>query len=171
MTQMKRQKTEQEKEYIAELLKERIYATLALLAVLISIDSSHTDPLHAVYIVTGTIVSLWAASIVATQMSRRLVFKGALNAREETKHQLRRHAPMLAALIFPLLMISLAMLNLIGLDDAINVSILSALALLVGWSIDSARSLGASKLPTFILVVVELSIGLAVVGLKIVAGH
>lgn len=171
MTLAKRQKTEQEKEYIAELLKERIYATLALLAVLISIDSTHTSPLHAVYIICGTIISLWAASIVATQMSRRLVFKGELNAREEAEHQLRRHAPMLAALVFPLLMISLAALNLIGLDDAINVSILSALALLVGWSIGSARSLGATKLPTFILVAVELSIGLAVVGLKLVTGH
>lgn len=129
---MTKHKTEQEKEYIADLLKERIYATLALLAVLISIDSEHTSALHAVYIICGTIISLLAASLVATQMSRRLVFRGELNAREEATHQLRRHAPMLAALVFPLLMIGLAMARLIGLDDAINVSILSALALLVG---------------------------------------
>jgi general stress protein CsbA len=168
---MTTQKSEHEKEYIADLLKERIYATLALLAVLISIDSEHTSALHAAYIICGTIVSLWAASIVATQMSRRLVFRGELNARLEASHQLRRHAPMLAALIFPLLMIGLAILRLIGLDDAINISILSALALLAGWSIGSARSLGATKMPTLILVVVELAIGLAVVGLKVVTGH
>lgn len=171
MVHSKRQKTELEKEFIADLLKERIYATLALLAVLISIDSVHTSALHAVYIICGTIVSLWAASIVATQMSRRLVFRGELNAREETQHQLRRHAPMLATLIFPLLMIGLSTLGFIGLDDAITISILSALALLVGWSIGSARSLGATKMPTIILVAVELGIGLAVVGLKVVTGH
>ena len=33
--------TQLDREYAAELLKERIYATLALIAVLISIDTGH----------------------------------------------------------------------------------------------------------------------------------
>lgn len=163
--------TEHEKEYVAELLKERIYATLALLAVLISIDTEHYSALHAVYIICGTIISLWAASIVATQMSRRLIFPGQLDHVQETHHQLRRHAPMLASLIFPLLMISLAAIHLISLEVAVNVSIISALILLAGWSIGSALSLKAKKLPIFILVAIELAIGLGIVALKVVIGH
>lgn len=72
-----------QKEYIADLLKERIYATLALLGVLISIDPAHTNDLHAMYVICGTIISLWAASIVATQMSRRLVFQHELDHPQE----------------------------------------------------------------------------------------
>ncbi len=171
MATIKHIKTEQQKEYIADLLKERIYATLALLAVLISIDTQHSSPLHATYIICGTIISLWAASIVATQMSRRMIFQGELDHSQETKHQIRRHAPMLASLVFPLIMIWLAMIQFISLGVAINISIISSLALLAGWSIGSARSLSAKKIPTFILVIIELSIGLGIVGLKIVVGH
>lgn len=163
--------SEHSKEYIAELLKERIYATLALLAVLISIDTNHVSPLHAAYIICGTIVSLWAASIVATQMSRRLVFKNELDHSREADHQIRRHTPMLASLAFPLAMICLAMIDLISLNLAINISIASALLLLAGWSIGSARALNANRRPTLILVVIELAIGLGIVGLKLVVGH
>jgi hypothetical protein len=162
---------EHRKEFIAELLKERIYATLALLAVLISIDTEHYSALHAVYIICGTIISLWAASIVSTQMSRRLIFQGQLDTAHETQYQLRRHAPMLASLVFPLLMIGLSTLNLISLEAAINISIASALVLLMGWSIGSARSLHAKRLPTFVLVGIELAIGLSIVGLKVLIGH
>lgn len=161
----------QQKEYIAELLKERIYATLALLAVLMSIDTSHTTPLHAAYIMGGTIISLWAASIVATQMSRRLIFQAELNHTHEAKHQMRRHAPMLASLAFPLLMTFFAMIKLIDLDIAINISIISSLILLAGWSIGSARALDAKKVPIAILVAIELAIGLSIVGLKLLVGH
>lgn len=171
MNQVATPKSKQQKEYIAELLKERIYATLALLAVLISIDSDHVSSLNAAYIVCGTIVSLWAASIVAAQMSRRLIFQNELDHSKEADHQIRRHAPILASLAFPLLMIGLAMIKAISLDLAINISIASALLLLVGWSIGSARALNANKRPTFILVAVELAIGLGIVGLKLAVGH
>lgn len=171
MPRLNKIKTEEQKEYIAELLKERIYATLALLAVLISIDTTHYSSLHAVYIICGTIISLWAASIVATQMSRRVIFQGQLDHTQEIRHQMRRHAPMLASLVFPLIMLSLAMINLISLEVAVNISIISALLLLAGWSIGSARSLRAKKLPTFVLVAIELAIGLSIVGLKVLIGH
>lgn len=159
------------KEYIADLLKERIYATLALLAVLISIDTDHYEPLKALFLICGTILSLWAASIVATQMSRRVVFGPKLDAKAEQERQLRRHAPMLATLIFPAFMIGLSMTGIISLGVAIDVSIISALVLLATWSISSARSLSIAKVPIFLLVILELLIGLAVVGLKVVIGH
>lgn len=171
MTSAQNTKTQHQKEYIAELLKERIYATLALLAVLISIDAEHISPLHAAYIICGTIVSLWAASIAATQMSRRLIFQNELNHPDEAERQIRRHAPMLASLVFPLVLISLAMIDLISLEIAINISILSSLLLLVGWSIGSARSLHANKVPVIILIAIELAIGLGIVGLKLAVGH
>jgi len=164
-------KTTPQKEYIAELLKERIYATLALLAVLISIDTQHYSAMHAAFIVCGTIVSLWAASIVATLMSKRVIYQHELNPDFEREHQLRKHAPMLAALIFPMLMISFAALGIISLAVAINISIVSALLLLMSWSILSARSIQFKKLPTFMLVSAELFIGLSIVALKVALGH
>ncbi|MDB5167912.1 MAG: hypothetical protein JWO55_170 [Candidatus Saccharibacteria bacterium] len=162
---------EKQKEYTAELLKERIYATLALLAVLISIDTTHYSPLKAGYLILGTILSLWAASIVAAIMSRRIIYHDTLNPHADSEHQLRKHAPMLASLPFPMLTIALATVGILPLSVAVNISIASVLILMMTWSILSARSLHMSKLPIFILVISELAIGLAVVGLKVVIGH
>jgi hypothetical protein len=171
MTNSIKTKTLHEKEYIAELLKERIYATIALLAVLISINTEHVSSLSALYIICGTIVSLWAASIVATQMSRRLIFQGELNHPMETEQQIRRHAPILTSLALPTLLLVLATFNLITLKIAITISIISSVLLLIGWSVGSARALQANKVPIILLAAAELAIGLAIVGLKLAVGH
>lgn len=163
--------TTAQKEYIAELLKERIYATIALLAVLVSIDPEHSDPLRADFLIIGTIVSLWAASILATQMSRRIVFRGEIDTRADSKHQIRKHAPMLASLVFPVFLVTLSMLEIIALSTAINIAILSTLALMAVWSVVSARELNVNRIPLIIVVLVELALGLSIVGLKVIIGH
>lgn len=164
-------KNQLHKEHVAELLRERIYATFALLAVLVSIDTGHSTPLHTELVIAGTIFSLWAASLVATLMARRVVYQNELDPDHEREHQLRRHAPMLATLAFPTLMILLSALDIFPLAVAVNISIASALLLLVSWSILSARSMRAKRTPIIILIAAELLIGLGVVALKIFIGH
>lgn len=163
--------TAADKEYASELLKERIYATLALIAVLISIDAEHTSPFKAAFLVVGTIVSLWAASIVATLMSRRVIYHDSLDPHPEREHHVRKHAPMLAALVFPVFMIALSAIKILSLNAAVVISIASAVLLLVVWSVLSARSMKATKFPTLVLVITEVMIGLAVVGLKLLTAH
>lgn len=159
------------KEYAAELLKERIYATLALLAVLISIDEKNTTAWHAGIVIVGTIVSLWVASLVAALMSRRVIYQGALDSEYERTRQLRKHAPMLATLPLPVFMLLLALANMVSLSVAINFSIASEVLLLIGWSVLSARAMKATRLPTIILVAAEFTIGLGVVLLKLAISH
>jgi len=159
------------KEFIAELLRERIYATFTLIAVLATIDTKHTDARHAAFIITGTIIALWAASIVATVMSRRMIFQNTLNHEHEIRHQIRVHAPMLLTLAFPLFLLLLTSLGVLSLSTAITVAIFSAMLLLVSWSIHSARSLHARKIPTLILIVLQVGIGLGIIALKIAVGH
>lgn len=161
----------QEKEFAAELLKERIYATFALVAVLMGINSSHTTPIQAEFIVAGTIISLWAASIVASIMSRRLIFRGAVDHHHEIRHQVRIHAPMLLTLVAPLLLMTLAAIHLLPLAWAIMISMISSILLLVSWSILSAKTLRANGLQTFILVVFQLAIGAGIILLKLAVGH
>ena len=158
------------KEYVAELLKERIYGTIALLAVLISVDTSHVSPLHAEFLVAGTIVSLWAASLLATMMSRRIVY-GSINDSQTRKTQYAKHAPMLSTLTLPLFAMTLSAFGVISLAWAVNISIVTAIVPLMIWSVFSARSFGLGKLATAILVLFELAIGLGIVGLKIAVGH
>lgn len=161
----------QKKEFAAELLKERIYVTFALVAVLASINAEHISPFHAEFIVGGTIVSLWAASIVATIMSRRLVLGRNIDHDHEIRHQIRVHSPMLLALVTPLFLMTLSAMDVMSLSWAINISIFSSLLLLASWSIMSARTLGAKAIPTLVLILFQLAIGAGIIVLKIVAGH
>ncbi|HVQ44119.1 MAG TPA: hypothetical protein VMT30_04110 [Candidatus Saccharimonadia bacterium] len=157
-------------EFRAELLKERIYATLALLAILLTIDPAHTSTLKAAIVVLGTALSLWGASLIAAGMSYRVVMQ-----RPEPETSFKRrvvlHSPLLAAAAFPLLTIALSALGFISLSVAVDVSIGASLLLLLGWSLLSARAVGAGRLATLVVAAIELAIGLAVVWLKMTVGH
>lgn len=166
----KQELTASQLEYLADLLRERIYATIALLAVLISIDTNHSSPGKAAAVVGGTAVSLWVASLVATKMSRRMVL-GRADPPAETERQLRRHTPLLAAGIFPLMAISLAGVGIVSLSAAINGAIGASLLLMVGWSIASARAISPTKGSVIVLGAIELAVGLAVVWFKLLVGH
>ena len=93
-------------ELLAESLKERIYASLALLAVLLTIDPKHSTALHAAVIIGGTALSLWLASLVSSQMARRMVF-GQPDAKQFEEDR-QRHSPLLASAILPLLLVGLS---------------------------------------------------------------
>jgi hypothetical protein len=155
----------------AELLKERIYATLALLAVLISIDPHHTSSLKAAAIVAGTAFSLWIASLVATQMSYRIVMQKASLDKEALDRQYLRHAPLLAAAFFPVFLILLTVTPVLSLAGAINLGIAFSLLLLIAWSLYSAIAMRAGRLATFVIAGIELAIGLGIVGLKLAISH
>lgn len=158
-------------EHKATLLKERIYATIILLAVLITLDPSHSTPLHAMLVIGGTTLSIWAASIVATRMSRRIILKSTEIDPADIERRVSEHAPLLAAGMFPLFMAALAFAGLLKLSIAVNLSIAYCLLLMIGWSLLSARALRANKLQTLMLASLELVIGLAIVLLKIIVSH
>lgn len=154
-----------------ELLKERIYATLALLAILLTIDTGHTSPAKAAIIVGGTALSLWAASIVASRMSYRIIMQQPHHDPAALEQQFVRHSPLLVAAIIPLFTIFMSSIGVIRLPMAIDLATFESLLLILGWSLLSARAVGAGKLSTLILAAAHVAIGLAIVGLKIFASH
>lgn len=156
-------------ELLTDVMKERIYASLALLAVLISVDPNHTSTSHVAFIVGGTALSLWAASAISSQMARRMVY-GEAN-REQLEKDKQRHAPLLASAALPLIFIGISALHVMSLSRAVSFSIFTILLSLILWSIASARSMHASILTTFVLAGIVLLVGLAIVGLKAFLGH
>lgn len=158
-------------DHLAEQMKERIYATLALLAVLVSIDASHTTASHAEVIVAGTALSLWAASVMATKMSNRIILRDYPPTHHERLETVRAHSQLLLAAVAPVIFIFLSYIGLVSLSFAVNGSIIFLILLMVGWSLLSARSMRYGWLQTLILAGIELGIGLAIVSLKLFVGH
>jgi hypothetical protein len=154
----------------AEALKERIYATLAILAVLLTLDATHTSAMHAAAIIGGTALSLWAASFISSRMAKRMVFGRSPQAEHTTRDSIK-HAPLLASAAFPLLMVGAASIGLFTLEQAITMSIGAILLTLVLWSLAAARSMHASKLASILLAAIVLLIGLGVVALKALVAH
>jgi hypothetical protein len=156
-------------ELLADTLKERIYASLALLAVLLTLDPLRSSAQHAAIVIGGTALSLWLASIVSAQMAHRMVFGQPDADRVEKDRQ--RHAPLLASAVLPLIFVGVSSIHLLSLERAITISIWTILLSLIFWSLSSARSMHASRLATFILAGISLLIGLGVVALKAVLTH
>ena len=158
-------------EFRAELLKERIYATFALIAVLLATDTAHAMPLQVIIILAGTSLSLWAANVVAARMSYRIVMRDVDLEPRRMKVQIALRRPLLYAAIFPIFITTLALINAIPLSLAVNGALLSLILLLVGWSLLSAKALKSGKFATILLAGIELLVGLLVVGLKLVLAH
>lgn len=158
-------------EFLADLLKERIYATFALIAVLVSIDAEHTTPLRAVLFVAGTIISLWAASVIASQMSQRLIFQDTKNHERELRVSLLRHSPMLYTLPFPIILIGLAQINVIGLEDALHLSLATSFLLFSTWTVRSARTIQANKLAIGLLILLQALFIVGTISLKVFVSH
>jgi hypothetical protein len=157
-------------EFRAELLKERIYATFVLLAVLLTIDVNHTTPLRAVVVLGGATLSLWAASLVASRMSYRIVMKR-IESDRKLNLRLAQHRPLIYAALFPVFMATLALVHIISLSLALDIAVGGLVLLLVAWSLLSAKAIKAGRFATMVLAGVELLIGLMVIGLKLVSSH
>lgn len=158
-------------EHRASLLKERIYGTIILLAVLVSIDPGHTSPFTALLIVAGTVISIWAASIVAAQMSRRIIMQRLAKGPEALEERFIEHAPLLAAGAFPVFLLGLSALSILPLAWAVNAGIIYGVFLMLLWSLLSAKAMGAKKYLTLFVASIELLIGLGIVALKLAVGH
>lgn len=153
-----------------ETLKERIYATLALLAVLLTLDPIHATAAQAAMTLGGTALSLWAASFIASRMAKRMVYGRAPEA-EHTPRDSQRHAPLLASAAFPLILVGAAAIGLFSLEQAISMSIGAILLTLILWALAAARSMQASTLASIVLAAAILLVGLSVVALKALVAH
>lgn len=156
-------------EEMTDALKERIYATLAILAVLVSMHSS-TSAGRAIAEIGGTALSLWAASSVAAGMAYRVVH-GHLMPRAELARMVRVHAPLLWAAVPPIVCLAAALAGAIPVARAIDLAITLTIVVIVGWSLLSARAMRASWVATLVLATIEVGVGLMIVGFKLIVSE
>lgn len=159
-------KPTQNLDILTDALKERIYATLALLAIIISIEPDHVSILKASVQIGGTALSLWFASNISAQMAHRVVH-GRLMNRAEGLRVLRAHSPLLFAAVPPLVIMAAAALGIFSLATALAIAAGLSILTLLTFSLASARAMHASAGSTIVLAVVETAIGLGVVALKL----
>ncbi|MFG2654732.1 hypothetical protein [Streptomyces sp. NPDC048425] len=156
---------------LRERLKERIYAAITMLAVVVGLaQNPHTGHWTAAAYVTATAVGLWLATLVADVQSHRVVHQR-FPARAEARHMLYVSSPLLSSAAGPLVMDALSATGALDLDVALWIAAGVGVAGLAAWGFEGGRRMGGGLLASSLAAVVDAVIGVGVVGVKLLAGH
>ncbi|MFF3322382.1 hypothetical protein [Streptomyces sp. NPDC002889] len=152
-------------------LKERIYATITLTAVVVALaETAAPDHSEAALTVTVTALGVWLATLVADEQSHRAVSGRSAN-RREVLTALHVSSPLLLTAVGPLVLIGMSALGVMGLETALMVSAGVEVATLFLWGWRTGLRMGNGPLSALISGLFDTAIGLAVVAVKLLAGH
>ncbi|GAA4916833.1 hypothetical protein GCM10023204_23900 [Actinomycetospora succinea] len=156
---------------LAERLKERIYAELTVVAVVLGLAAGGAESAGAAALsVAGTVLGLWLATIAADHQAHLAAY-----GHRPRGHELRRmlfvSSALLIAAVGPLLLIALSALGALELTAALYVSAGISLAIMFAWGLGIGRRMGAGLVAALVSGAVNVAIGGLVVAVKLLAGH
>jgi hypothetical protein len=152
-------------------LKERIYATITLAAVVVTMaDGDSVDHGEALLGVAVTALGLWLATLVADEQSHR-----ALTRRNATRTEIRTalhvSSPLLLSAVGPLVLIAVSALGAMELETALLLSAGVEVASLFLWGWRTGLGMGNGPVSALISGALDTAIGVAVVVVKLISGH
>jgi hypothetical protein len=154
---------------LAEMLRERIYATITLLAVVAALWQ-HPDehqPLGAIGVILGTVVALWLATIVAARISYTAVHGAAIHKEPKYLEASKAASGLLTPAGPPIFFILLSMAGICSLKTALFIGMLSLLASLFLFSVMSGNRVTDGKVKLLVFSAMQTIIGIGVVLLKL----
>ena len=161
------------KEIVAENMKERVYSTITLIAVLAVMwqHPANHSTLGTIGAIVGAVVALWAATLIAARMSYRAVH-GKTISRKNYIRVFFTSSGLLAPAIIPIVIVLFSgVTGFYSLQTALFASIVVSLLSLFAISFIAGRRIYTS-LPRLLLVsTLEMSVGIGVVLLKLVVGE
>lgn len=164
----RRQLTVTQREQIAENMKERVYATITLLAVIAAhwqynISSSVRATLFSII---STVIALWLATLISVRMSYRAIHGRPIKL-HEYRHMIFTSSGLLAPAIGPALIVLGSLTGLYSLHDSLLGAMIILLLSLFLLSFTAGRRIYDS-LPRLLLVsALEMSVGIGVILLKL----
>lgn len=160
------------REQFAENTKERIYSTITLLAVVTTLwhTAAHHSPINVLATIVGSVVALWLATLMSARMSYRAVHGSSIPSSEYRKIFFSASG-LLTPALFPSVLVLASLSGLLELKIALFASMVVLLLSLLLFSIMGSRRIYDSRRKIILISLAELSIGLLVVGLKLVAGE
>jgi hypothetical protein len=155
---------------LADRLKERIYATITMIAVVVGLSLGDVGSLGAVATVLTTALGLWLAALVADQQAHRTVHRHLATGRE-LRRMLYVSSPLLSCAVGPAALIALAALDVLSLDAALLAAAGVGVVSLFLWGCVGGLRMGGGALAAVAAGLVDAAIGVAVALVKVAAGH
>ncbi|MFG2875575.1 hypothetical protein ACGFYU_11310 [Streptomyces sp. NPDC048337] len=158
-------------EMAAARLKERLYATITMISVVIGLaGGTHLDAVGAAATVATASVGLWLAALVADQQAHR-VTHGALARGRELRAMLFVSSPLLLSAVGPLILIGVSALGAMGLKTALLTAAGVNVATLFAWGCYGGIRMGGGTLFALLAGAIDAAIGTAVAVVKTATGH
>lgn len=159
--------TNEQRRQFAETLRERIYATISLLAVIVVLWQ-HPETHSAwgvVWVIIGTVAALWLATIIAARMSYQIVHHDAADRHfGESKDAA---SGLLTPAAAPVFFILISMTGVIELKTALLFGIISLLLSLFFFSLMSGRKLKSTAWGLIGYSLLQMGLGVMVVLIKL----
>jgi len=160
------------KEHIAENMKERIYATITLVAVMAGLWQTAGDHtvVGAALTLFGTVAALWVATLISARMSYRAIHDRGMGP-AQYRNLLFTSSGLFAPVVLPTLLIFFSLTGIISLKTALMIGMimlalsLFVLSLLGGWKIYDSR------LRLLFVSSLEMLLGVGVIALKLALGE
>jgi hypothetical protein len=159
-------------EYVAENMKERIYATITLLALIVALWKTAGDHTvgGSVASIIGTVTALWLATLISSRISHRAVH-GKSMARRDLGRLAFTSSGLFVPAIVPTLLIIVSLTKFISLKTAFMASIVALLLSLFLLSFTAGRRIYTSPVRLVIVSSAEMAIGVGVILLKLAIGE
>lgn len=161
------------REVVAENMKERVYSTITLLAVLAVMwqNADHHSTLGTIAVIFGSVVALWLATLISIRMSYRAVHGKAISLISYRK-ALFSASGLLAPAITPIIIIALSGLtDWYGLKEALLAAIAVSLLSLFVLSFTAGRKIYDNFWRLLAVSLLEMSVGVGVILLKLAVGE
>jgi TRAP-type C4-dicarboxylate transport system permease large subunit len=161
------------REVVAENMKERIYSSITLLAVMAALwqNADHHRSLGTIASILGAAVALWLATLIATRMSYRAVH-GKSISRSAYAKTLFASSGLLAPAIPPILIIAISgVTGWYSLKTALMASMVIGLLSLFLLSFTAGRKIYDNIWRLLVVSALEMSVGIGVILLKLAVGE
>lgn len=129
----------------------------------------HDEAGDLVLVVLGTTLVLWLAHMWTGLVADRITH-GAQFGMPHVRHLLREEAPLITSGLIPAAVVSLAWVDVLGHDAAVNAAIIIGLLELVAWGFLAARRIGSGLARVLAGLVFGL-LGVGIVGLEVLITH
>jgi hypothetical protein len=159
-------------EHIAENMKERIYATLTLLAVIAALwqTAQHHTAAGAIASIVGSVAALWLATIISARMSYRAVHAKRMSVGNYRKI-IFTSSGLFAPAIAPVLFILVSLTGLFSLGTALVASMITLALSLFLFSFIAGRRIYGFGARLLVISSLEMLLGIGVIALKLAVGE
>ncbi len=160
------------REHVAENMKERIYATITLLAVIAAHwqTAAHHSVRGTVLAIAGAVVALWLATLISARMSYRAVHGERVDSKEY-RRIVFTSSGLLAPALMPIIIVLISLTGLYTLQTALLIAMIVLLLSLFFLSFTAGLKIYSNKWRLFSVSMLEMSLGIGVIALKLAIGE